>query len=1270
MKRYFLLIFLIIPALLNAQGVSTYTVTRQTGITFSSISTTGSSVPSWRGGTNLGDNRSFPVPIGFSFYYLGTNYITVNISLNGFIDFSSNPATGINQYPYGFDNNFFSLPSPNGTLLSVAPFYEDLMCSVGATLANSVKYQTTGSAGNRVFTVEWVNMTYPVPPYTQAVNFQVKLYEADSDIEFVYGNMGASGISLSYTCGINDGALSLPPTFTQLLTQQTPNTTFFSNNPQNALSVVPASMSSILFNGCILPSPAGPISGSTSICEGSEGLIYSISPLSNTTIYNWSFPPGFVITGGVYASTIYVNAGAGASSGTISVFGSNGCGNGTPSSLPVVVNSPPVPTITGPVTACAGTAGVVYTTEAGMSNYLWILSNGGVILSGANTNSVSVRWDSAGSQTISVNYANSPNCFAPNPTVYNVSVLPRPVPSLTGPDSVCVNSTGNAYFTEAGMTGYQWVVSSGGLVTAGGGITNNFVTVKWTTIGNRSVSVSNTNANGCVPLTPTVLPVLVSSIPTPQLFGPSTACVQSTGHIYSTQPGMAAYFWTVSAGGTISSSTDTNAIIVSWNTTGNQYVIVNYTSPSGCTGVVPDTQVTVVNARPIPTITGPTAICAGTGGHVYTTQPGMTLYQWSLSGGGIIVSGSGTNAITVTWDTAGSRQVFVNYNNTTGCNALAPASFPVTVYPQPVPTITGDTTTCKGIPGYQYTTQGGMLNYIWNISPGNTVQSGGTSIDNFIVVTWNSTGSQSVTVNYTNLNTCTAQTATTQPIMVSPLPVPTISGPDTLCVFSTGNHYGTQLGMSSYTWGVSAGGTITSGAGTDTIVVTWNSSGMQSVFVNFNDSNGCAAAAPATFNVLVEPLPLPVITGPASVCKGSAGNVYSTAAGMTNYQWLVSSGGTITAGGSDSVNTVTVTWNLEGSQTVSVGYTTATGCTSGSPTVFNITVHPLPVPTVTGEISACINGGDYTYTTETGMTGYQWTTSPSGSITSGQGTYQAQVTWLGTGTQWVGVNYMNGNGCSALQATTLQVTVNAIPGQAGAVTGNNSICGLTTGVSYITASVASATSYNWTVPPGAIITYGAGTISILVDYPVTASSGNVIVTASNACGNGAPSPPLPVTVTQIPAAPVITLNGNTLFSNVPSGNQWYKNGTLIPGATGSSYLVLANGEYWDIVNVNGCESDTSNHISVLITGLDTPDQEQISIFPNPTNGRFTLDLAGTEISSEVFVGIYTLRGETVLKYTLIGETLHGFTLEGRPSGIYILQVISNKLTKSYKLIKN
>ena len=60
---------------------------------------------------------------------------------------------------------------------------------------------------------------------------------------------------------------------------------------------------------------------------------------------------------------------------------------------------------------------------------------------------------------------------------------------------------------------------------------------------------------------------------------------------------------------------------------------------------------------------------------------------------------------------------------------------------------------------------------------------------------------------------------------------------------------------------------------------------------------------------------------------------------MTNYIWNVSSGGTVTGGGNATSDSVQVTWNTLGAQTVSVRYTNANGCTAPAPTVYNVTVN-------------------------------------------------------------------------------------------------------------------------------------------------------------------------------------------------------------------------------------------------------------------------------------------------------------------------------------------
>ena len=123
---------------------------------------------------------------------------------------------------------------------------------------------------------------------------------------------------------------------------------------------------------------------------------------------------------------------------------------------------------------CAGSTGNTYTTQAGMTNYIWSVSAGGTVTGGGGVgnNTVTVTWNTAGAQTVSVNYTNGNGCTAATPAVYNVTVNALPVVTIAGPTPVCAGSTGNIYTTQAGMSNYIWSVSAGGTITAGGGLAN------------------------------------------------------------------------------------------------------------------------------------------------------------------------------------------------------------------------------------------------------------------------------------------------------------------------------------------------------------------------------------------------------------------------------------------------------------------------------------------------------------------------------------------------------------------------------------------------------------------------------------------------------------------------------------------------------------------------------------------------------------------------------------------------------------------------------
>ena len=1101
-------------------------------------------------------------------------------------------------------------------------------------------------------------------------------------------------------------------------------------------------------------SVGGSIAGSVTVCAGTNSTLLTLSGYTGSitkwqqSTDNWVTPVDIVNTASTYTATNLM-----VTTRFRAVIQSGVCSTANSSDATVTVNPQPVPTITGPAAAVSGTSGNIYTTEAGMTGYTWAISAGGTINLGQGTNSISVTWSVGGSQWVSVTYTNSNLCSAATPTVYPVSVtsIPGPAGPITGSASVCQNQNGVAYSVApiVNATGYVWSLPAGATIATGSN--TNSITVNYsTTAVSGIITVYGTNALGTGTISPNYA-VTVNIMPTPTITGTSLLCAGTTGVIYTTQAGMSSYTWTISAGGTITAggTSTSNTATVTWNTAGAQTVSVNYSNLNGCRAASPVAYAVTVNALPVPVITGPASICVTSTGNVYTTQASMTAYVWTVSAGGTITAGAGTSAITVSWNTAGAQTVSVNYTNSNGCTAASATAYPVTVNALPVPTITGPAAACVNSTGNVYTSQAGMTNYVWSVSAGGTITAGGTSTSNTVTVTWATVGACTVSVLYTNANGCTAAAATVYNITVNPLPVPTITGPATLCAGSTGNVYTTQAGMTAYLWTVSAGGTITAGAGTSAVTVTWNTAGAQTVSVNYNNANGCAAASPTSYAVTVNVLPVPVITGPATACASSTGNVYTTQSGMTNYVWTVSAGGTITGGGTATSNTVTVTWNTAGARTVSVNYSNASGCSAASATVYNVTVNSQPAPTITGSTSLC--PGYTNYTTETGFGGYAWTVSPGGIVVAGQGTNTAQIYWGTTGAQWVAVNYFNASGCSATTPTQLNVTVNSTPGAAGTISGASTVCAGATGVSYYVAQVPGATAYAWTLPAGATIASGQNTNSITVNFTANASSGPITVEASNSCGIGASSPALNVTVNGLPAAagsvtgpasvcqgsngivysvpaianattytwtvpagativsgantnsitvnfsmsatsgnvtvfgtnscgvgasssravtvntkpvkPTVTANSNTLTSSAASGNQWYWNGTAVAGATSQVYIVPAAnpGYYWTIVTLNGCSSDSSNHVYVAGVGVVENLPLSINVYPVPNNGLFT-----AEVSSgydETFrIQIYNTLGAVVYQtaeFRVAGTHKETIDVRNLPAGIYSVVFVSD-----------
>lgn len=147
------------------QVITNYAFTASSG-TFTPI-TGGTAVA-----TLLDDDAiSAAIPIGFTFYFMGVPYTNVYASSNGFLSFKSTATS-----------SWTNALSTGTARPLVAPFWDDLG---GTATGAASSYTTTGTAGNMVFTFEWLNWAR-TGGSTPVFSMQVKLYEATGVIEFVY----------------------------------------------------------------------------------------------------------------------------------------------------------------------------------------------------------------------------------------------------------------------------------------------------------------------------------------------------------------------------------------------------------------------------------------------------------------------------------------------------------------------------------------------------------------------------------------------------------------------------------------------------------------------------------------------------------------------------------------------------------------------------------------------------------------------------------------------------------------------------------------------------------------------------------------------------------------------------------------------------------------------------------------------------------------------------------------------------------------------------
>jgi hypothetical protein len=152
--------------------------------------------------------------------------------------------------------------------------------------------------------------------------------------------------------------------------------------------------------------------------------------------------------------------------------------------------------------------------------------------------------------------------------------------------------------------------------------------------------------------------------------------------------------------------------------------------------------------------------------------------------------------------------------------------------------------------------------------------------------------------------------------------------------------------------------------------------------------------------------------------------------------------------------------------------------------------------------------------------------------------------------------------------------------------------------------------------------------------------------------------------------PVINLNQNGVtLTAAQSGAQYQwldcENGFAeITGAVNQSYTASANGEYAVEINLNGC-IDTTLCLAINNVGvLENTFNEDLTLYPNPTNGQLTIDLG--QVEESLTVSVANIYGQIMDKQVF--GTTNNVSLElNIAAGIYFVRIENG--TNQYAVIK-
>lgn len=391
--------------------------------------------------------------------------------------------------------------------------------------------------------------------------------------------------------------------------------------------------------------------------------------------------------------------------------------------------------------------------------------------------------------------------------------------------------------------------------------------------------------------------------------------------------------------------------------------------------------------------------------------------------------------------------------------------------------------------------------------------------------------------------------------------------------------------------------------------------------VTGTDFNGCSNTATRT--VVVNVLPTVSINGSNSICLGD--QTLLVASGANSYTW----------------NTSVVSSSISVSPVSSSIYTVTgvsqQGCINTA--VYGVTVNPVPALTIITSNTVICEGSSLILTAN-GAATYTWqplNVSTTSIVISPNITGNYSLTG-------------SANGCT----NSAQITISVNPTPTITVSSQGTICAFDSA----TLSASGANSYTWET--------GSNSQNIVVNPPATTTY-TLVGSDLNGCSKTGSITQYvnPLPIISIISSDSLICSGDSVMLSVNGANSYTwntaQNDSVITVKPTTSTTYSVNG-----TNSYGCINASDYLVNVSpCTGL--PEQKallnNISIYPNPNNGEFTI-----HSQSDMDLILLNSLGQVIRTFKLDNATNYFTNVKNLTHGIYFLRSANQQHTFNQKII--